>query len=47
MSWTSNVTCSSCGGFDWEVEDSVWTCGCGKQMTTAEIKDYHDAEVSR
>lgn len=41
MTWTSNVTCSRCGGFDWEVIDGVWTCGCLKQMTMAEIAEYH------
>jgi len=41
MTWTSNVTCSRCGGFDWGVIDGVWTCGCLKQMTMAEIAEYH------
>lgn len=41
MTWTENVTCSKCGANRWRVHRQVWTCGCGKQMTPAEIKPYH------
>lgn len=41
MSWTQNVTCHRCGGFDWATQDGQWTCGCGKAMTVSEIAEYH------
>ena len=41
MSWTSNVTCTSCGGTDWTVIAGSWTCRCGHVMTPSEIAAWH------
>ncbi|QBP31758.1 hypothetical protein SEA_PIPER2020_79 [Mycobacterium phage Piper2020] len=47
MTWTLSVTCSRCGGRSWKVRGGTWTCECGKHMTLAEVKAYHDGELNR
>lgn len=41
MSWTDDVVCAACDGASWTVIGGVWTCACGKPMTTAEIAVFH------